>query len=170
MAKHGYTVSWGFFSGTCQGSDALPFEQDCSLVAEAIRGSEVRRDYLAKRVSELRADTRPAKAHATFWVRGKGYQSAWVPTDAIVVAEPGQHSGQWVAPVTGDCGTVYEAAFGYKNHTYGSTTAVEAAYEANVRLAEDIERKDLASAQQYIAWQTSRLAGWTIQPLRAAGK
>ena len=26
MAKHGYTVQWGFFSGTCAGSDRAPIE------------------------------------------------------------------------------------------------------------------------------------------------
>lgn len=31
LAKHGYTVDWGFFNGTCQGSDHLPLEQDISL-------------------------------------------------------------------------------------------------------------------------------------------
>jgi hypothetical protein len=167
MAKHGYTVSWGFFAGICQGSDALPFEQDCSLVAEAIRGAKAHRDYLVQRITELKADTSPAKAHAQYYVPHHGYSSTWVDTNTIVAAEPGgRHSGQWVAPVTDDKRGAYEASLGYKARTYGSATAVEAAYKANTRLAEDMERKDLASATQYIDWQTSRLAGWTVQPLR----
>jgi hypothetical protein len=28
LAKHGYTVDWGFFNGTCAGSDRKPLEQD----------------------------------------------------------------------------------------------------------------------------------------------
>lgn len=31
LAKHGYTVDWGFFNGTCQGSDHPPLEQDTTL-------------------------------------------------------------------------------------------------------------------------------------------
>lgn len=31
LAKHGYTVDWGFFNGTCQGSDHLPLEHDTAL-------------------------------------------------------------------------------------------------------------------------------------------
>lgn len=31
LAKHGYTVDWGFFNGTCQGSDNPPLEQDTTL-------------------------------------------------------------------------------------------------------------------------------------------
>lgn len=31
LAKHGYTVDWGFFNGTCAGSDHRPLEQDTEL-------------------------------------------------------------------------------------------------------------------------------------------
>jgi hypothetical protein len=183
MAKHGYTVAWGFFSGVCQGSDNLPFELDCTLIAEAIRSAKVHEAHLVKAIADLKADTTPARARVTYWVRGDGYRSAWVPTDTIVEAEPGRrHGGQWVAPVTGDDGVVYEAALGYKAHRYGTAiavewvrgdgyrygtaTAVEAAYQANVQHATDIERRDLEGVQRYIAWQGKRLAGWTVQPLR----
>jgi len=32
LAKHGYNVHWGFFSGTCPGSDATPFEVSKHLI------------------------------------------------------------------------------------------------------------------------------------------
>ena len=166
MAKHGYTVSWGFFNGTCQGSAALPFEQDCSLVAEAIRAAKKHRVYLVERIAELRENTNPVRAHAHYYAKDHGYESTWADTSTIVVAEPGRHSGQWVAPVTDPRGGAQVATFGYKGRSYGSATAEEAAYGANVRLAEGMERNDLASAQRYIDWQTSRLADWTVQPLR----
>ena len=31
LAKHGYTVEYGFFNGTCRGSDELPLEHDREL-------------------------------------------------------------------------------------------------------------------------------------------
>jgi len=31
VAKHGYTVDWGFFNGVCAGSDALPLQLDTTL-------------------------------------------------------------------------------------------------------------------------------------------
>lgn len=31
IAKHGYTVDWGYFSGICQGSDAAPLEQSTDV-------------------------------------------------------------------------------------------------------------------------------------------
>jgi len=39
LAKHGYTHAVGFFSGTCYGSEALPFEQDKSLVDGSHQGA-----------------------------------------------------------------------------------------------------------------------------------
>ena len=36
LAKHGYTKGYGFFEGTCTGSDELPFEQSCDLVEDSI--------------------------------------------------------------------------------------------------------------------------------------
>tara|TARA_R110000868_G_scaffold19939_6_gene85041 strand:- start:2688 stop:3326 length:639 start_codon:yes stop_codon:yes gene_type:complete len=36
LAKHGYTVDWGFFNGTCQGSGHLPLQQDIKLNLEII--------------------------------------------------------------------------------------------------------------------------------------
>lgn len=36
MAKHGYNVQFGFFSGTCSGSDYLPFELSIDRIERAI--------------------------------------------------------------------------------------------------------------------------------------
>lgn len=36
VAKHGYTVDWGYFNGTCQGSDRKPAEHDITLTNEVI--------------------------------------------------------------------------------------------------------------------------------------
>jgi len=32
IAKHGYTTRWGFFSGTCRGSNNLPLQISCDMV------------------------------------------------------------------------------------------------------------------------------------------
>jgi hypothetical protein len=32
IAKHGYTVDWGWFNGTCEGSDNAPVEHDLALL------------------------------------------------------------------------------------------------------------------------------------------
>ena len=37
IAKHGYTVDWGYFSGICQGSDAAPLEQSTDVTLRIIK-------------------------------------------------------------------------------------------------------------------------------------
>lgn len=37
IAKHGYTTRWGFFSGTCAGSDNLPYEVSTNLFLDRIQ-------------------------------------------------------------------------------------------------------------------------------------
>lgn len=46
LAKHGYTVDWGFFNGTCQGSDHLPLEQDTTLNIAIVAELRQRADRL----------------------------------------------------------------------------------------------------------------------------
>lgn len=46
LAKHGYTVDWGFFNGTCQGSDHLPLEQDTTLNLAIVAELRQRADRL----------------------------------------------------------------------------------------------------------------------------
>lgn len=62
MAKHGYTVQWGFFEGTCPGSDAQPFELSKDLIAERI-------EWAARRASSLHRDAEDAEEHRDMvWV------------------------------------------------------------------------------------------------------
>lgn len=35
IAKHGYTKRWGFFSGTCRGSENLPLQVSCDMVQDS---------------------------------------------------------------------------------------------------------------------------------------
>tara|TARA_R100000734_G_C3307450_1_gene98043 strand:+ start:751 stop:1320 length:570 start_codon:yes stop_codon:yes gene_type:complete len=48
MAKHGYTVDYGFFEGVCQGSDNLPLEVEKDLAEDTI---VVMKDWCANKTS-----------------------------------------------------------------------------------------------------------------------
>lgn len=37
LAKHGYKIKHGFFSGICIGAGELPFEESCDLVSDSWR-------------------------------------------------------------------------------------------------------------------------------------
>lgn len=47
IAKHGYTTDWGFFNGTCQGSDHAPLELQTVLNEDITRQLRIRADALA---------------------------------------------------------------------------------------------------------------------------
>ena len=159
LSLHGYTTRWGFFSGTCSGARELPWELDSSLVADAVLSAQRQRDYMTKRVAELKADRNPAKVRVEWYDKHLySYTSAWVDTDTIVEGDV----NLWVAPITGPSGTEAIARVGYMYES----TAMEAAYKANVQHADAIEQHDIASVDRYIEWQTVRLAKWTVKPLR----
>jgi hypothetical protein len=49
IAKHGYTTDWGFFNGTCGGSDHLPLEQDDAYNLTVVANLH---DWAAKLIDE----------------------------------------------------------------------------------------------------------------------
>lgn len=65
LAKHGYTVDYGYFNGTCSGSDSKPLEQETSLnieIVEAIRDWADQQDQL----SHGNIETVPVRSSAGF--------------------------------------------------------------------------------------------------------
>jgi hypothetical protein len=55
LAKHGYTTRYGFFSGTCFGSDFLPLEISCELVKVAKKRALDRARDLREQAADYRA-------------------------------------------------------------------------------------------------------------------
>jgi len=52
IAKHGYTVDWGYFSGQCEGSDELPLEVSKELTVATIARCEDRAEMLLEMTAE----------------------------------------------------------------------------------------------------------------------
>lgn len=72
LAKHGYTVDFHVFNGTCWGSGELPYEKDCELVKQSIaRANEQREATLSfiARVEAMPAGTQGFIEHSP---RGTG--------------------------------------------------------------------------------------------------
>lgn len=55
LAKHGYTVDWGFFNGVCQGAEAKPLEHDHSLTDAIIISLRNDADISDKRAADLKS-------------------------------------------------------------------------------------------------------------------
>ena len=51
ISKHGYTTNYGFFNGTCGGSDELPLELDTAVNIETVAGMNKFADKLDAQAS-----------------------------------------------------------------------------------------------------------------------
>lgn len=62
MAKHGYTVDWGFFNGTCGGSDRMPLQQDRSetdfFAASCVARAEKLEEATIESITEVQVTVR----------------------------------------------------------------------------------------------------------------
>lgn len=69
IAKHGYTVDFGFFNGVCDGSNKLPLEVDKSITERTILSLT---DYVESQSAHLQGlESGEVKNLATYWVTFK---------------------------------------------------------------------------------------------------
>jgi hypothetical protein len=68
LAKHGYTVDWGFFNGVCSGAHDKPLEHDHSHTDAIIK---VLREVEAVNADKRAADLKSGAVEPTFYRRGK---------------------------------------------------------------------------------------------------
>lgn len=150
LAKHGYTLDYGFFSGTCRGSDELPFEQGKSLAEKSLAQAAARRDEL---LAQADAVSLTGNDDGTVWayVRRK--------------ARDGKSYRTWEkATLTANC-RLYTTTDGLSHQTgyYGDANDVvrqmQTAYALHFRVA-------AKQADDYIDWQAARCASWAPAPLQ----
>lgn len=75
LAKHGYTVKgWGYFMGTCQGSDRLPLQQERTLTDSTCANVTKHAERMEQRVVDLKAGTvTPATCHGAYDPKTRDY-------------------------------------------------------------------------------------------------
>ena len=168
LSLHGYTVRWGFFSGTCPGSKHLPFEQSTDRIAEAVKDAQITRTALedkAQELTTLRPDVTRAYVHlyrkSDDRRRRSGYE--WHQVELRRVEVPYRDgTGFYVKyeydnPITEKVGAL---------ELYDSKpTLAETVLVLNTRRADGVERPHIKQLTRYIAWQEERIATWTPQPL-----
>lgn len=69
IAKHGYTVEWGFFNGVCQGSLNYPLEQEHTLTDQLI----VKLRERAVEADKLAVDIEAGKVELQWYKRGPAF-------------------------------------------------------------------------------------------------
>lgn len=169
LAKHGYTTRWGFFSGTCRGSDHNPIEISCELIEGAQKSAKAQAASLRDEAAALRAY--PVEGTTTAWVRyyhnaryrddKSGYrwgqfeiqQASGYLFRAIEPVRP--RFGQEVAPivrsVTVPTGTPWDSDNGYK--------LLDVIHQLNGHRAKHLE-EEAAKVDGYVRWLQERLDAW----------
>lgn len=66
IAKHGYTVDWGFFNGVCCGAERLPLEQDATFTNSIINDL---RNVVAPKADRLAAELRAGTVEPQWFKR-----------------------------------------------------------------------------------------------------
>jgi hypothetical protein len=166
LAKHGYTVEdWGF-TGTCDGSGYLPFEESTDRIQAAIhRGKSFaagyRKDADAEEVAPVGID---AIVYGRIYIGSRDRRS-WEKTgyqwaSGRIVFRPNPK-----LPKYGDVG-LEDSAGRFHTDCTGQTTAdrseeCAAKYAANLRrLRAAFYREQAEKMDQYVAWQQARIVNW----------
>lgn len=180
LAKHGYTVQWGFFLGTCYGSDHFPYEISKDLIEQSIANAK----HSALRQRELAEETRKRTADDAVWVshyrpatwqrRNSGYEWAEV---AIAECNVTERTYEWGASYSVEVTNPYNEAGNRKTEVvhghmvYGDSEAntdnpgnLTWFQYANARRAKAYE-KTAEQMDTYAEWQMKRIASWSVQPL-----
>lgn len=177
MALHGYTKRWHFFSGVCQGSKHLPFEQSMDMIPPRIADSKEMAKNLRARAKEKRAEKdfnversftyRDVGMTSWQWEsRFRGTQQRDVSGTLIskeMIIRPGEPSEYRYTKVmfqfTFD-GKVYEKDSGAYAQSLEEYRDKCKEHEANMIL------RTAGQYEEYVKWQTARIKDWKVKPLK----
>lgn len=166
LAKHGYSVRWNMFVGTCSGSEHLPYEQSCEQIKPVVAG--LNRDIagLVERADGLRQPATEPKAYFYHYVlsntRVKSHY-AWIE----VTVEEREGTLGWAIDSKWNAGKpqpwmpAYRQSAGINRH---GDTVLTLATRMNARRADafDRERHNLES---FVGWLRDRLTSWKLTEL-----
>ena len=177
LSLHGYTVAWGFFSGTCDGARELPYELSCDYCKTCIVRATAQRNsvldaakHYRRVITEAVADTltvslgRNKQTFKTIHkdlhnvvitaVERKSAHSDYTFTDLNVTFE---HDGETKTINLRD----NDQCLSYRHEI---TTALEAAQFLNEQEAKGCDHR-AAQILGYIKWQEERVANWVLREL-----
>ena len=178
LAKHGYTTRWGFFSGTCIGADALPFEQSINLIEAAIANAEREARELAAEAVTLRATSTGARTWTTVYDsatwQDRTSRTRWVEVD--VLSESKVYSegtpDEWthtrfyaVTDARDMSGAMKPKSIELTANNYRATLA-DVVLAGNTARANERDRQ-AAQYREYAKWQRERIVGWAPAELIA---
>lgn len=168
LSLHGYTKKWGFFSGTCNGSRYLPFEQSKDRIQQAV-------DSVKKSIESAKqnaADILASDAFyiwiyvaATWQVRQSGYREVKL-TEAEVSLD-GRFI-KFIDPKTGAEAKEQRSSLSVQpdgNGGWRSPEIADFAKESREKKARQIQAR-IKEMQMYVEWQEKRMADWAPKELK----
>ena len=163
LAKHGYSVDWGFFNGICPGAGHPPLELAKDLVDGAIARAQDQMAALNRRIEHLEQPAPSLEVTAHVYRDSRqcrrrekpGY--LWV---AGTLAEREPRHGYSAVVVTPDGTEYYVPGL---TRDYGPTLLDTATYH-NRQFAKELARH-VRQLADYIRWQQRRLTNWAPRSL-----
>lgn len=173
LAKHGYTVRFSFFEGTCWGSGHKPFEQDISLIKGAIERAKDDGISQLQTAQQLLNDWNPTHVWINIWNKGNWNVRGHNEWKHIKIEELTTEHGVLFYGVDAP---ESEGSSRHRIETYGAYDRDPAMQRIlqyrylNARYAEE----RITRAKQlrgYVYWQTERIKGWKpkkLEPVKEA--
>jgi len=184
LSLHGYTVTHGFFSGTCRGAKEQPFEESCDLIRDVfLPAARIALANLEAYQAELRKPATEPLAWVRYWYKPEGYAArgsyVWervtIEQEFHPYADGGSHG------ITGRLQYWFTDSHG-KEHGRKGSDSVRGVAKYEMEGATDAERllatctamdaeyatsheREAKSLRQYIAYSTERVRTWAPAPL-----
>ena len=172
LAKHGYTVQWGFFEGTCLGSHELPYELSCDkIVKDYVPSARHRLAEVQGRIAKLHIPTTSPKVTYRNYLSSR-YDSKYVLGEGVLVAEKHpEHDYIEFFVVTEDGSKIKTDGHSGNNPypvPYGAykMSALDVINHNRNEEADRLTRSDVVQLNSYIAWQTARIDKWKLTALK----
>lgn len=166
IAKHGYTVknrgNWGFFSGTCFGSDNLPYEQSADLIPPMIENMKKQIEETKKHHDDVLTPKPEAKAWYHEYVTNRyfGGMYHWNYVDLVEIPHVHQDYSYNEYQYINKNGK--QARMTCDFDTEKSLDVIKA--KMNKKYADHIAR-EIKNMQDYLSWLEKRFANFKIADL-----
>jgi len=160
LSNHGYTVQWGFFSGTCFGAHGKPFEESTDLILHMIKQCKENIIKVKEEIEELKV-AKGDKAWKHVYDRRRGVM-VWKHVQVIEVEKHSyKHYNNYILDGKTYSGGQMACCF--------PKSMEEAVLEFNKYYIDGKLVKDIAQLESYIAWQEERIKNWkpgTLIPVK----
>lgn len=161
LAKHGYTIDFGWFNGTCTGSDNLPYEKSCDMTKKSISLTNDYINTLKNKIESIKLwqvnDEIDIVLYFGFNEYFKGSKSGYYNIKCKIVDNIEAYGK------TGNLGYEYvidgKTIQRYERNPYGTKqNLMNHLIERNIKLIE----KDIKACIEYINMQQHKVDTWKL--------